>query len=159
MSETPQAFQPNRSTSAKVMNGIMTLILRLPLSGGMSKQLGLITVTGRRSGKRYTTPVGYVRIGDNHVHVFSHADGWWKNLRGGGPVTIRMAGKDYHGTGVTIENHDAIVEDFYNYLSHIPNASGPFGVRFVDGKPLREDVIAQAKKNIMIDITLDKTAK
>jgi len=139
------------------MNGIMTLILRLPLFGGMSKQLGLITVTGRKSSKRYTTPVGYVRVGNNHVHVFTHAPSWWKNLRGGAPVTIRMAGKDYHGTAVVIEDHDAIMEDFYNYISQIPNASRPFGVRFVDAKPLRDDVIAQAKVNYMVDITLDGT--
>jgi hypothetical protein len=153
--QPPQAITPRSSTIFRMMNGMMGLVLRSPFHRGMSKQLGLITVTGRKSHKRYTTPIGYVRVGDKHVHVFTHAPAWWKNLRGGGPVTIRMEGKDYQGTGITIEDHAAIVEHFYNYLSQIPNAGRPFGVRFEDGKPVREDVVAQAQANIMIDITLN----
>jgi len=153
--QPPRAIEPRSSTMFKMMNGLMGLMLRSPFHGGMSKQLGLITVTGRKSGKRYTTPIGYVRVGETHVHVFTHAPAWWKNLRGGGPVTIRMAGKEYHGTGITIEDPAAIVDHFYSYLSQIPNAGRPFGVRFEDGKPVREDVEAQANNNVMIDITLN----
>ena len=154
--QPPPPMTPTNSPLFKVMNGFMGLILRSPLHGTMSKQLGLITVTGRKSGKKYTTPIGYLRIGTDRVHVFTHAAQWWKNLRGGGPVTIRMAGKNYHGTGVAIEDPAAITEPLYNYISHVPGAARPFGTRIVDGKPVREDVVAHTPLTIMIDITLDQ---
>ena len=37
----------------------MKFILRSPLHGMVSKYLTLITFTGRKSGKNYTTPVSY----------------------------------------------------------------------------------------------------
>lgn len=152
---SPPPMMPTNSALFRIMNGLMGLMLRSPFHGGMSKQLGLITVTGRKSGKKYTTPVGYLRIDEKHVHVFTHATKWWKNLRGGGPVTIRMQGKDYHGTGTAIEDPAIITEALYNYISHVPAAARPFGTRIVDGKPVREDVVAHAPLTIMVDITLD----
>ena len=42
-----------------IMNPAIKLILRSPLHGLMSKRLLLITFTGRKSGKQFTTPLGY----------------------------------------------------------------------------------------------------
>jgi len=150
-------MMPTNSPMFKVMNGLMALMLRSPLHGAMSKQLGLITVTGRKSGRKYTTPIGYLRIGPTQVHVFTHATMWWKNLKGGGPVTIRMAGKDYHGVGTAVEDPTIIVDALYNYVGNVPNSARAFGTRIVDGKPMREDVVAHAPLTIMIDIKLDGT--
>jgi deazaflavin-dependent oxidoreductase (nitroreductase family) len=152
----PPPLMPTNSPLFRVMNSLMGLMLRSPFHGGMSKQLGLITVTGRKSGKKYTTPVGYLRIDDTHVHVFTHAAQWWKNLRGGGPVTIRMQGKDYHGTGTAVEDRAVITDALYNYISKVPGSARPFGTHIVDGKPVREDVVAHAPLTIMVDIILDK---
>lgn len=151
----PAPRTPVNSPVFKVMNKIMALVLRSPLHGIMSKQLGLITVTGRKSGTRYTTPIGYLRVDARRVHVFTHAAQWWKNLRGGGPVTIRMQGTDYHGTGVAMEDTKTVAEALYHYLTQVTGAAGAFSTRIVDGKPVREDVDAHAPLTIMIEITLD----
>jgi len=83
MSETP--------TIPPFVNKTMKLILRSPAPWIVSKTVLLITVTGRKSGKTYTTPVDYSQDGDQ-VTIFTHAN-WWKNLNGGSPVTLRKIGR------------------------------------------------------------------
>jgi deazaflavin-dependent oxidoreductase (nitroreductase family) len=73
----------------------MKFILRSPLHGMVSKSVLLISFTGHKSGKTYTTPVDYSQDGDQ-VYIFTHAN-WWKNLRDGAPVTLRVRGRDYQG--------------------------------------------------------------
>lgn len=55
----------------------------------------LITFTGRRSGKRYTTPISYVQQGQ--TLLLGVGETWWKNLRGDVPVQVRLHGKTYTG--------------------------------------------------------------
>lgn len=45
---------------SQLMNCVPQLLLRSPLHGLMSNRYLLITFTGRKSGKRYTTPVAYL---------------------------------------------------------------------------------------------------
>ena len=48
----------------RMMNKLPLFLLRSPLHGVMSKRVLLVTFTGRKSGKAYTTPVSYMREGD-----------------------------------------------------------------------------------------------
>jgi hypothetical protein len=64
-----------------LLNPVAKLILSSPLHGVMSRRLMLITFTGRRSGKRFTTPISYVQDGD--ALLFGVGGPWWKNLRDG----------------------------------------------------------------------------
>ena len=86
-----------------LLNKTMKFVLRSPMHRMVSKTLTLITFTGRKSGKTYTTPVSYYQK-DDQVCIFTHAN-WWKNLQGGAPVTLRLRGKDIQGTA------DSISED------------------------------------------------
>ena len=83
-----------------LVNPIVKTLLRTPVGAGpMGDALALLTFTGRTTGKRYTTPVGYHRFeeeGDRVVYLFTGAP-WWKNLRGGAPVTLRIKGREIAG--------------------------------------------------------------
>lgn len=81
----------------RVVNPVVRLLLRSPLYRLLPGVM-LITVTGRSTGRRFTTPVQYVREG-NQVFVLSRAyRTWWRNLRGGADVHLRLRGKRYRGT-------------------------------------------------------------
>ncbi len=95
MSQTP--------TVPPFVNSAMKFVLRSPMHGMVSKFILLITFTGRKSGKTYTTPVGYSQH-DDQVYICTHAN-WWKNLRGGAPVRLRIRGRDLHGLA------EPVVED------------------------------------------------
>jgi hypothetical protein len=99
----------------RVGNPGIRLLLQSPLHALASRQLALITVTGRRSGRTYTIPVGYRREG-NVVRIgvgWPSRKSWWRNLRGeGAPVRMRIRGQDLgghavargdEGSGVTVE--------------------------------------------------------
>jgi deazaflavin-dependent oxidoreductase (nitroreductase family) len=68
------------------------IVLRSSLHGFMGRSTLLLTYTGRKSGKAYTLPVNYLRDGDTLLVVSSCEHIWWKNLRGGAPVAVRVRG-------------------------------------------------------------------
>ena len=96
----------NQTTSKKVnwwrlftrlQNPLMKRLLRSPVHFLVSRYYMLITVTGRKSGKIYTTPVQYKQVG-NDIFVITNRDyQWWKNLRGGVEVTVHIRGVDVVG--------------------------------------------------------------
>ena len=100
MAETP-ARQP-------FFNRLVGGILRSPLHPIVSGRVMLITVTGRRSGRHYTLPVEYRREGAL-VMVTSRGDRtWWRNLRGGAPVALRMRSHDLAGSAEVIEDRPVV---------------------------------------------------
>ncbi len=96
-------------------NRLVRPLLRSPLHPLVSGRLALITVTGRKSGRELSFPVGYTRKG-NIVTIavgWPERKLWWRNLRGeGAPVRIRLQGTEHTGhavakgderSGVTVE--------------------------------------------------------
>lgn len=77
----------------------------------------LLTTTGRRSGRPWTTPLIYQPDGDRFVIVASNggADrnpGWWRNLRSQPDVTVQI-GREVHpvkATTVTGTERDRLWE-------------------------------------------------
>jgi deazaflavin-dependent oxidoreductase (nitroreductase family) len=90
-------------------NGTMRALLRSPLHGLVSKRAMLITFSGRKTGRLYTTPVNYVRDGDTITVVSRSHRTWWRNLRGGAQVTVRVRGKDLKGVAeVVVDDKEAV---------------------------------------------------
>jgi deazaflavin-dependent oxidoreductase (nitroreductase family) len=75
-----------------VINVPMRWLLSLPFATPLSRQLMLLTLTGRKSGKIYRQPVSFVRDSET---LLTPAGGRWKlNLRAGECTRIRLAGRD-----------------------------------------------------------------
>jgi len=83
-------------------NAIVERILRSPLHNPLSKRLLLITFTGRKSGRIYTTPTSYVQDGPDIVLFSERNRRWWRNLEGGAPVRVRLRGQERSGTAETV---------------------------------------------------------
>lgn len=75
------------------------MVLVSPLHRVVSGQLALITVTGRRTGRQHTFPVGYKRDGEQVTIPVGLPERkvWWRNLRDGAPVRLRLAGREHTG--------------------------------------------------------------
>jgi deazaflavin-dependent oxidoreductase (nitroreductase family) len=71
---------------------LVTAILSRGTGGPMGRNLTLLRFRGRTSGRWYQTPVGYVRDGDTVVIVTSPAYTWWRNVRDGAEVDLRLDG-------------------------------------------------------------------
>lgn len=146
MSETPSV--------PPFVNQAMKFVLRSPAHGMVSKSVLLITFNGRKSGKTYTTPVDYSQDGDQ-VCFFTHAN-WWKNLRGGTPVTLRVRGRDLQGLPETVvEDKKAVAAGLMEHLRKVPSDAKYYGVTFDDHKnPRAEEVERAAQTVVMIRIRL-----
>jgi deazaflavin-dependent oxidoreductase (nitroreductase family) len=95
------------SALARLGNTVVGAVLHSPLHVLLDRRTALLTITGRKSGRRFEVPVEYSR--DGHVvYVISHAgDRWWRNLKGGARLTIRIGGVEYRAYGEVREMVEA----------------------------------------------------
>ena len=136
------------------VNSAMKFVLRSPVHTMVSKSILLITFTGRKSGKTYTTPVSYSQSGD-HVYVFTHAN-WWVNLSNGAPVTLRIRGLDYQGLAEPVaEDKQAIAAGLMAHLRVVPSDARYYEVTFDEhGIPRVEEVVKAVQTVVMIRVQL-----
>jgi F420H(2)-dependent quinone reductase len=76
------------------LNPVVRAVLRSPAHRLASGSLVLLTVTGRRSGRRFTFPVGYRQDGDTVTVAVGWPERkqWWRNLREEAPVGLVLRG-------------------------------------------------------------------
>ncbi len=135
-------------------NPITTWIMRSPLHGIVSKNMMLITYQGRKSGKQYTTPVNYLEIPENGTAVLyttsyrEHV--WWRNLRGGVQVTLRLRGEDLPAQAQVIEEHEVVDEALDAYLRQAPHLARYFGVSLQGNGSLDADDLHRAAEKIVV---------
>lgn len=91
-------------TVLRVLNPVVRALLGSPLHWPLSRWLALLTVTGRKTGIRRTTPVSYVRDGD--LVFLTTGDRWVWNLSGGAPVEIRIRGRWLAGDATPVTDHE-----------------------------------------------------
>jgi deazaflavin-dependent oxidoreductase (nitroreductase family) len=136
-------------------NPLLTLILRSPLHPLMSGNTLTLTYVGRKSGKAYTTPVNYVRDGDRLLATSYRTRTWWRNLRGGVSVSLRLQGRAVQAMGQTIEDEAAVIEALSAYLGKVPGWAKYFKVGLdASGQLDRNDIARAAQERVMIQFQL-----
>ena len=93
----------------RAINPLVGWLIRSPLHWLASRRIALITYTGRRSGRRFTIPVGYeiaglqvtITVGSPERKV------WWRSLTGtGAPVELVIRGRQRTGQAVATRAGD-----------------------------------------------------
>jgi F420H(2)-dependent quinone reductase len=74
-----------------LMNPMMRALLRSPLHVAVDNAMLILHVTGRRTGRRYDIPVGYLSLDGRFLVVTQHR--WRANLRGGADIEVTLAGR------------------------------------------------------------------
>ena len=136
----------------KWVNSMMSSILHSPFHGMVSDKISLITFTGRKSGRQYSTPVSYTRR-NGELLVFTHGK-WWQNLRGGAPVRVRVQGKELQGHALPVDtNIAAIAAGLNEHLRHVPGDAKFYNVTIEDGGVHNaEEIERAAQDTVMIRI-------
>lgn len=89
----------------QIANAIVKPLLKSPAHFVASSSLMLISVTGKKSGKVYTMPVQYKQVNQDTILFISQKERtWWRNLRGGAPVTLYVRGQQLQGIATPNEN-------------------------------------------------------
>jgi deazaflavin-dependent oxidoreductase (nitroreductase family) len=142
------------ATIPPFVNSAMKFVLRSPVHGMVSKSVLLITFTGRKSGKTYTTPVSYSQDGDR-VSIFTHA-GWWKNLRSDASVTLTIQRRELQGLAEPVaEDKQAVAAGLTAHLRTVPSDARYYGVTFDEQRnPRTEEVERAVQTVVMIRVRL-----
>lgn len=134
-----------------LINFCMGVLLRSPLHMIMSHSVILVTFTGRRSGKEYTTPVRYVQDGNTIRSFSSPSAQWWRNLQGGADVTITIRGKNMQMRGTLLDvDDDTRMRLFMNYLTQYPGDGAYHGLRVRRNQPLPLDALREVLPHVAI---------
>jgi len=85
-------------------NAFATTILRSRWHWLRSDQLLLLTFTGRKSGKTFTTPLRYRQEGETLLLAVVYP--WWKNLQERPTVHVLLRGQWSTGNAEVFPEHD-----------------------------------------------------
>ena len=120
-------------------------MLRSPLHGLVSKDMMLITVSGRKTGKQYTIPVSYARDGDLVICSADRSRGWWKNVRSGETVTMQLRGRKVPGRArVIADDKEALIKGIETMLVQVPRDASHVDIRLDENNmPLAEDLVSR----------------
>jgi deazaflavin-dependent oxidoreductase (nitroreductase family) len=135
-------------------NPMMMWILRSPLHGMLSGNTMIVTYTGRKSGKTYSTPVNYVRDGDVLWVVSYRHRTWWRSLHDA-KVTVRVRGNDLAGVAEAITEQQEVADCLMAFLRKAPQIAKYIGVALdASGQPRPQDVAEAAKTRVMVRVQL-----
>jgi len=98
------------------VNGFMSTILRSSLHGLLSNSTMLVTMTGRKTGTPLTLPVNYIQDGQQLFTISMRSRVWWRNLRGGANVILRLRGQDVQAVGKVIELQDDVARELGDFI-------------------------------------------
>jgi F420H(2)-dependent quinone reductase len=104
----------------KLYNPIVIWLLRSPFHSLIDKSTILITFTGRKSGKTYTIPVSYMRVGDTLMMISRREHKWWKNFRGGIQVTLCLQGRTLKARGDVFTDAEIVASKLLLFLQKFP---------------------------------------
>lgn len=132
---------------------LMSFLLRSPLYPMLGDTM-LITVTGCKTGKQYTTPVGYYREGNSLWIITSRDRTWWRNLRSGANVSMHLHGKDVNGFAEAVLDESTVAAQVQNYLHHVPMAAKSLGLRVENGMVNAGDAAQLAKERLFVRVCI-----
>ena len=140
----------------KRINPFVIRLLKSPLHGLASKDIMLVSVTGRRSGRSYTRPVSYVQEGDTVRCLSSTTTAWWKNLEGGAPVSLRLRGREVPGHGEAIRGEPKRIADALTaFLTRLPRDATYYDIGLdARQRPVAADVERAAEEVVLVEIAL-----
>ena len=131
----------------RMVNPLIGRLLRTPLAGSLRKQMMVVNVTGRKSGRRYSIPVSAHQI-DGMLYALTSAP-WKNNFHDGAIADVLHDGRVTGMRGELVTDPSAVAE-----LSHrCAQSYGPkraqtmMGMKFRDGRiPTVEEFADAARR-------------
>jgi hypothetical protein len=146
MTEQSYAIDVGHPPSAvlRLVNPILSALLRTPLAGPARKQLMVLSFTGRKTGRPYSIPVSAHLI-DHDLYALTGAT-WKQNFRGGAAAQVVYDGKTTAMRGELIRDR-AVVSDLFLRCAQgygVQRAQRMTGLKFRDQRMPTLDEFAEA---------------
>lgn len=132
-------------------NAMMKFLLTTPLHPLLGDRFAVITVTGRKTGRRISTPINVAPDGSGYAVISLRARTWWRNLRENRTGELRLGGKTVTVTANIIEQTDEVKASLRAYFDRYPAAAKYFGIRpDPTGRIPDADLERAARERLMI---------
>ena len=136
-------------------NPILSALLRSPLHALAGPDTALISVTGRRSGRTYATPVNVHADGDRLAIVSLRERTWWRNLRQGAEVGVRLGGHDRRGRAIVVEDEPGVVAALAQVVARLPAYARLLGARLQPDGTLEAAALQRAARTrVVVNVQL-----
>lgn len=142
------------------LNPVIATLLRSPLHGLASRNLLLLTYVGAKSGVVRTLPLSYVEVG-GRPYLCTRSSAWWRNLRSGRPVELRLRGRRVAATPVVVDTHTPEALDAFRTFLAANSKTGEMLYRVgTDGdrRPREEDLRREVLRSIVVRLEIARAA-
>jgi hypothetical protein len=135
-------------------NAFMKAIILSPLHGLMGDGFAVIIVTGRKTGRRISTPVN-VSLQNGEFTVISFRNRtWWRNLLDGRGGELHHRGKTFPVAARVLDRTSGILPVLKTYFKAYPAREKNFGIRTdPEGLALEEDLARAAEERVVVFLT------
>lgn len=108
----------------KWLLAVQVWLLRRNIIRSFNETLMVITTTGRKSGKRFSLPIGYIRDGSD-ILTFSSIRGgrysnWYENVLANKTATLEVQGQSYEMQGEPITDQEGLRHTLTVYKQNKP---------------------------------------
>ncbi|HEX2141180.1 MAG TPA: nitroreductase/quinone reductase family protein [Candidatus Limnocylindria bacterium] len=141
------------SVASRAQNFFPNLILRSPLHPVLSGKYTIIEFTGRKSGRKYSTPVAYVKEGERILMTTDSP--WWRNMSGGAPVKVWVGGRRREGTATAVTDPERSAAILRMLVDAIPSYAGPAELAREGGRVSDAEIaraVAEGRVAIEVDV-------
>lgn len=116
----------------RVVNPLLAVLLRTPLAGPMRKQMMVVKVTGRKTGRQYTIPLS-AHFVDGTLYALTTAK-WKYNFRDGAPAEVMYDGGTATMHGELITDPDIVADLSFRCAQSygVRRAQSMLGLKFRD---------------------------
>jgi deazaflavin-dependent oxidoreductase (nitroreductase family) len=136
--------------ATSIGNAFIAAILRSPFHSLLGDSFGVITVTGRNTGRRIATPINLAKTEEGYTVVSYSKRTWWRNLIGGRSGEVRVGGKTIPVTARIIDRPDEVQEGLKAYFTRHPEYAKFFEIRLDAQGRIPEELLARVAKDRVI---------
>jgi F420H(2)-dependent quinone reductase len=104
-----------------LVNPIVRAALTSPLHRALDGTLLMVHITGRKSGRRYDIPVGYVDVDGRLIIVTQHP--WRANVRGGADIEVTQGGRRRPARAVLDEDPTSVASTVHTVFERLGRKS------------------------------------
>jgi hypothetical protein len=140
----------------RAVNPVLRAVLSSRFHAPISDQLLVLHFTGRRTGRRYSLPVGYRDV-DGRMAVLTNS-GWRVNFRGGADVQLTLHGRMHPARATLVEDPGQVARVYRDLIEQVgvARAQRRLGIRInVDRVPTQEELVEAAGRHGLSIVYLD----
>jgi len=132
-------------------NAFMKAIILTPLHPILGDGFAVITVTGRTTGRRISTPVNVSPQDGELVVISFRSRTWWRNLLEGRKGKLHHRGKTFPVAARILDQPSAVADELRRYFTAHPGRAKYFGIQSdAAGKAPEEELTRAASDRVIV---------